>query len=179
MVSKIWYCLRLRNKDLVPNMTLSSLLNAYFHPKERGRAKHFFLLRVLAEAIYQRNGWSLCYRGSYFMINFSKRFWGVCAKKGLLPYSIIKIQMYDLCTPILAQSLQRLPSSVFVSNGRVNLKLKVDFFVSKFSNCDWLFWKPAWSHSGHKVGNGGRRHRLSSPFLFYFTRANWKLHQEI
>ena len=74
-------CLRLRNKDLVPNMNLSSLLNAHVHPKERGRPKHFFLLRVLAEAIYQRKGCSLCYRGSYFMINFSKRFWGVCAKK--------------------------------------------------------------------------------------------------
>ena len=33
-------------------MNLSSLLNAHVHPKERGRPKHFFLLRVLAEAIY-------------------------------------------------------------------------------------------------------------------------------
>ena len=113
-------------------MNISSLLNAHVHPKERGRPKHFFLLWVLAEAIYQRYVCSLWHRGSYFMINFSKIFWGVCAKKGLLPYSIIKIQMYDLCTPILAQSLQRLPSSVFVSNGRVNLKLKLDFFGSKF-----------------------------------------------
>ena len=109
-------------------MNLSSLLNAHVHPKERGRPKHFFLLWVLAEAIYQRYVCSLWHRGSYFMINFSKIFWGVCAKKGLLPYSIIKIQMYDLCTPILAQSLQRLPSSMLVPNGRVNLKLKVDFF---------------------------------------------------